>query len=267
MQHIINYCSALGELRLSDGQSLRIATDLVKLDKFTVKRSTLSAASLSAFTNCRIGNYFGVAVVTNSGANTTKAQTNEHSPVEALTINRRMFLGFLVKRLGNLAEAEDVLQEFCLRVLKRKDQLRDAEKLNAWLYSILRSTLNDHYRKTGRNRRLSAAFEGEQKSTETSEVGAEEYVHICQCVRGLISTLPTDTGDLIRRIDLEDESRQSVAENLGISSGALAVRLHRARATLRDRLLGHCGCCCEHGFQDCSCPPIGCGGTDDQTHC
>lgn len=29
--------------------------------------------------------------------------------VEALATNRKMFLGFLVKRLGNLTEAEDVL--------------------------------------------------------------------------------------------------------------------------------------------------------------
>jgi RNA polymerase sigma-70 factor (ECF subfamily) len=180
--------------------------------------------------------------------------------IEALAINRQKFLGFLVKRLGNLAEAEDVLQEFCLRVMQRKDQLREAEKLNAWLYSILRSSLNDHYRKNGRNRRLSAAFEREQKSAEVSETGAEEFAHICQCVRSLVPVMRSDQGELIRRIDLEDESHGSVADDLGISAGALGVRLHRARADLRDRLLNHCGCCCEHGFEDCSCAPAGSEG-------
>lgn len=107
-----------------------------------------------------------------------------------------MFLGFLVKRLGNLTEAEDVLQEFFLRVLNRKDQLRDAEKLNAWLYSILRSTLNDHYRKNSRDRRLSAAFEREQETAATTEAGAEEFVHICKCVRGLVPTMRPDQGEL-----------------------------------------------------------------------
>lgn len=189
------------------------------------------------------------------------------SPVEALAANRQMFLGFLVKRLGNMAEAEDVLQEFCLRVMNRKDQLREAEKLNAWLYAVLRSTLNDHYRKAGRNRRLSAAFERELESAESSHEGAEEFAHVCGCVRGLVSTLRSDQAELIRRIDLEDESRASVADDLGITTGALGVRLHRARAALRDRLLGHCGCCCEHGFEDCSCAPVGCDGEDSQAHC
>jgi len=177
----------------------------------------------------------------------------------ALAGNRQMFLGFLVKRLGNLTEAEDVLQEFCLRVMKRKDQLRNAEKMNAWLYAVLRSTLNDYYRKNGRNRRLSAAYEREQEVAENSETGAEEFVHICKCVQALIPAIRPDQGELIRRVDLQDESRDSVAQDLGISPGALGVRLHRARAALRDQLLGHCGCCCEHGFEDCSCAPVGSG--------
>ncbi|WP_228873454.1 sigma factor [Roseibium aggregatum] len=46
-----------------------------------------------------------------------------------------------------------MLQEFCIRVLARQDQLRDAERLDAWLYAILRSALNDHFRKAGRRRR------------------------------------------------------------------------------------------------------------------
>ena len=178
--------------------------------------------------------------------------------IEALSVNRKMFLGFLIKRLGNLAEAEDVLQEFCIRVMQRKDQLRETDKLTAWLYAVLRSTLNDHYRKVGRGRRLSAAFENEQKTVDVSEDGAEEFDHVCQCVTGLVPMMRQDQSDLIRRVDIEDEDRQSVAAALGVSVGALGVRLHRARAALRDSLLDHCGACCKDGFSDCSCPPGGC---------
>ena len=177
-----------------------------------------------------------------------------------------MFLGFLVKRLGNLAEAEDVLQEFCIRVMQRKDQLLETDKLTAWLYAVLRSTLNDHYRKVGRGRRLSATFENEQKTVEVSEDGAEEFNHVCQCVAGLVPSMRPDQSDLIRRLDIEDEDRQSVANDLGVSVGALGVRLHRARAALRDSLLEHCGGCCKHGFEDCSCSPTGCDSDATQTN-
>ncbi|GAA6178413.1 MULTISPECIES: RNA polymerase sigma factor [Sulfitobacter] len=187
--------------------------------------------------------------------------------VEALSVNRKMFLGFLVKRLGNVTEAEDVLQEFCIRVMQRKDQLRETDKLTAWLYAVLRSTLNDHYRKIGRGRRLSAAFENEQKTADVSEDGAEEFDHVCQCVTGLMPFMRPDQSDLIRRVDIEDDDRRSVAADLGVSVGALGVRLHRARAALRDSLLDHCGGCCKDGFSDCSCPPGGCQNKATQSSC
>ena len=70
---------------------------------------------------------------------TEKAARGGNAIDRALTNGRSAFLGFLVKRLGNRADAEDVLQEFCLRVLARKDQLREADRLDAWLYGWLES--------------------------------------------------------------------------------------------------------------------------------
>ena len=96
------------------------------------------------------------------------SETKNHIPMDSdgdppglettLSVNRNAFLGFLVKRLGNRADAEDVLQEFCIRVLARKDQLREADRMDAWLYAVLRSALNDHYRKSGRSRRLNPVY-------------------------------------------------------------------------------------------------------------
>lgn len=185
----------------------------------------------------------------------------------ALTNGRSAFLGFLVKRLGNRADAEDVMQEFCIRVLARQDQLRDAERLDAWLYAILRSALNDHFRKTGRRRRLEDAVAQEMQSAEDVVEAPEAMAAICGCVKGLVSELRPADAELIRRIDISEEDRASVAADLGVRPGTLAVRLHRARAALRDKLLGHCGCCCEGGFEDCSCPPAGCENPDHATHC
>ena len=168
--------------------------------------------------------------------------------------HRDAFVGFLMKRLRNRADVDDVLQDFCLRVLARKDQLRDADRLDAWLYAILRSALNDHYRRSGRRARLGEAVAREAVEPDLAPDAAETMTHVCACIGGLIPELRPADGALIRRIDLNEEDRAVVARDLGVSAGTLAVRLHRARAALRDRLLRHCGCCCEHGFDDCSCP-------------
>lgn len=187
--------------------------------------------------------------------------------VEALVSQRSAFIGFLMKRLGNKADAEDVLQEFCMRVLSRKDQLRDTERLDAWLYAVLRSALNDHFRKSGRRDRLGEAVAGDPTRTRTEPDAYETHGHICTCIEGLIPELRPADAELVRRVDLESEPRAGVASDLGITVGALGVRLHRARATLRDRLLSHCGCCCEHGFEDCHCPPAGCESGENASHC
>lgn len=186
---------------------------------------------------------------------------------QALLVGRRAFLGFLVKRLGNLADAEDVLQEFCIRVLARKDQLREAERMNAWLYSVLRSALNDHYRKSGRRQRLGEAFAREVQDAGGGADASEAFSKICICIRELVPDLRPADADLIRRLDIAEEERKVVAADLGLTPGALAVRLYRARAALRDTLLSHCGYCCKHGFEDCSCPPEGCHNPVNQTGC
>ena len=196
---------------------------------------------------------------------TRKSETSAASAERALLDGRGAFLGFLVKRLGNRADAEDVLQEFCIRVLARKDQLRDVERMDAWLYTILRSTLNDHYRKGTRRNRLATAAAREPE--EWVADAPSQMARLCTCHNGLISGLRPADAELIRRIDFGEEDRGVVAADLGLSRNSLGVRLHRARAALRDALISHCGECCQADRDDCSCPPKGCGHETHDTSC
>ncbi|WP_197916934.1 RNA polymerase sigma factor [Thiosulfatihalobacter marinus] len=199
-------------------------------------------------------------------SNASDARNTDASPVTALVEGRGAFLGFLVKRLGNRAEAEDVLQEFCLRVLARKDQLREVDRMDAWLYAILRSTLNDHFRKSARRTRLAGAVAREPQEWVVD--APSQMARLCTCPGGLISDLRPSDAELIRRIDFGEEERGAVAQDLGLSRNALGVRLHRARAALRDALIKHCGDCCRaEGRDDCSCPPEGCENETHDTHC
>ena len=196
----------------------------------------------------------------------TRATAHDHDPAKmALSEGRQAFLAFLMRRLGNKADAEDVLQEFCVRVLTRKEQLRDVKRMDSWLYAILRSTMNDHFRKAARRGRLAEAYGGE--TGEPAGDAPEQMAQFCLCVNGLIPALRDADADLIRRIDFGEDDRAAVAADMGLSRNALGVRLHRARAALRDALTGHCGKCCKTGWDDCYCPPIGCENPEDETHC
>ncbi len=194
-------------------------------------------------------------------------QTTSHegSAETALSNGLDQFLGFLIKRLGSRADAEDVLQEFCIRVLDRRDQLRDVNRMDVWLFAILRSTLTDHYRKSSRIRRLADAYGREPQ--QLAEDPDEQMTRFCTCVTGLVSDLRPSDAELIRRIDFGEDDRATVANDLGLTRGALGVRLHRARAALRKVLLNHCGPCCQTDIDDCYCTPQGCESAAQHSRC
>lgn len=195
-----------------------------------------------------------------------KGDRNNEQLGAQLLACRSAFLSFLIKRLGNRTDAEDVLQDFCVRVLSRANQLRDAERMDAWLYAVLRSALNDHFRKVGRKRRLNEAVALELTTAKQCEEIPESELSVCHCLPRLVAELRPADAALIQRIDFDGEDRCEVASSLDIRSGTLNVRLHRARAALRDVLLKQCGCCCENGFDDCSCPPRGCPSSAQNTY-
>tara|TARA_R110000850_G_scaffold51749_1_gene125567 strand:- start:268 stop:930 length:663 start_codon:yes stop_codon:yes gene_type:complete len=171
----------------------------------------------------------------------------------ALTENHRAFLQFLVRRLGDQSAAEDVLQSFCLRAVSRGAGLRDRESVVAWLYSVLRSVLMDHYRSEAARQRREAAYAQEQVLLGDDSDDPELEESVCNCFRGLLPALRPDYAEVLQRVDLSGDTREKVAADLGITPTNVRVRLHRAREALRKALGKCCGSCCEHGFRDCNC--------------
>jgi len=171
----------------------------------------------------------------------------------ALADNHRAFLQFLVRRLGDRSAAEDVLQSFCLRAVRKGAELRDSESAIAWLYSVLRSVLMDHYRSESARQRREANYAQEQALLGNDRDDLELEESVCNCFRGLLPALRPDYAEVLQRVDLSDDPRDKVAADLGITPTNVRVRLHRARQALRKALDSCCGSCCEHGFRDCDC--------------
>lgn len=179
---------------------------------------------------------------------------DDHAVQAVLVEVQRDLLRFLVGRLGNRDEALDVLHEFYVRVLTRLGDLRESDKLRAWMRRVLATTLVDHYRAQGRRRRSEAEY-GELQASGL--LGSDDDTLdgvICACLYKLLPTLKPSDADLIWRLDLVGEARAEVAALLGITEGNLRVRLHRARQALRRRLEETCRSCPVHGFLDCDCP-------------
>jgi len=68
-----------------------------------------------------------------------------------------------------------------------------------------------------------------------------------------VDTLKPEYAEAIRRVDLGGASVGGFATEAGITAGNASVRLHRAHAALKQRLLATCGACATHGCLDCRC--------------
>lgn len=172
--------------------------------------------------------------------------------VGVLVQSKARFLQFLERRLGNRADAEDVLQAAFLKLVAHEDSLRDEDKLVPWFYQLLRNLIVDHYRHRDAVARLEQSAAAEAGSTATD---ADEalFTTVCTCVNDIIPALKSEHAELVRRVELGGEPLHEVASDLGITPNNASVRLHRARRSLRAALQDTCGACADHGCLDCGC--------------
>ena len=169
--------------------------------------------------------------------------------VTVLVDHHRRFLRFLESRLGSRAAAEDVLQAAYVKGLERGGEIRENESAVAWFYRLLRNALVDDYRRRDAEGRALARHAAEPSAEPDPEMEAA----VCECIHGLIPTLKSEYADILRATEMEGAPVSEVAQRLGITPGNAAVRLHRARQALKQRLETTCGTCTEHGCLDCSC--------------
>lgn len=182
--------------------------------------------------------------------------------LETMLAHRHRLVSSLANWLGS-ADAEDVLQEACLKALRREGSLRHRESALSWFERIVRHAAIDHARHTDAERRACTTLAQDPAFGAESVVAAELREAICRCGLALMSTLRASYADVLRRVDLEGERIADVAATSGTSPNNIRVRLHRARSSLRARLLEFCGPCAEHGAV-CDCndrqtsrPPAG----------
>lgn len=181
-----------------------------------------------------------------------EAARNQTSAVIATLVeNHRRFLSFLMRRVGNPSDAEEILQAAFVKSVEKADSIREGETAVAWFYRLLQNAVIDFYRHRDAERRALERVAGMRTQTEMPDPDLERAV--CQCVNDLLPTLKDDYSTLLRRVDLEGARISEVAMETGMTANNTRVKLHRARTALRKQLELSCGSCAEHGCLDCSC--------------
>lgn len=152
----------------------------------------------------------------------------------------------LLSLLGNEADAEDAAQETAIKVYRNLHLFRGEAQFRTWVLSIARNEGLGRLRKAANRREDSLDAEMEVQDgdftpailTSWREVPSEalERREISELVRSAIECLPEIYRNVILLRDIEEMDGRETAAALGISEGAVKVRLHRARAMLQRAL-------------------------------
>lgn len=134
----------------------------------------------------------------------------------------RQVLAYCLRRSSSEADAEDAAAEAFTVAWRRRERAPRAEAALPWLYAIARRTMANQRRGNDRRARLSARLT--ELSTEGTRVGEGSGPAIAALER-----LRPDDQEIVRFVAWEELGHEDIAEVLGISANAVAIRLHRAR--------------------------------------
>ena len=145
--------------------------------------------------------------------------------------------------------AEELTQDTYARALERIDQLRDPQAALAWLYRIATTVALDRLRQrrpptVSLDTVTPAGGEAEQVAERERPLslleGELESSEMSACVQSYLAALPDDYRVAILLHDAHGLSNPEIAELLGCSLATAKIRVHRARARLRETLSTAC---------------------------
>src|SRR5215469_9995314 len=146
-------------------------------------------------------------------------------------------LQFIRRRVSDESTAEDVLQDVFLNIHQHVDTLRDAKKLESWMYRITRNAIIDSYRYS----RPMTTLEAQEVLDLPEELPDDDVVsELLPCVRAMVKNLPAQDRQAVVLTDYQGLTQKELAERLGLSFSGAKSRVHRARERLKHQLLDCC---------------------------
>jgi RNA polymerase sigma-70 factor, ECF subfamily len=161
----------------------------------------------------------------------TRYQQAEGAAVTALVdlLSPQLFQ-FFASQMGSRADAEDMLQEFWLRMHRVRHTYRPGEPVFPWVYAIAHRVRLDKYRK---RRRTASRELGAGALSEFSENDQNNDVPKFD---DLVAALPESQREVLVMLKVNGFSIEEVARAIACTPGAAKQKVHWACERLRNLL-------------------------------
>lgn len=142
-------------------------------------------------------------------------------------------LVFAYRAIGNLQDAEDVVQEVLVRVWRSADRF-DPERgaVSTWLFTIARNVVIDHRRRQQARPHVVSEVTAESGEPDADATAFDRALEAWQMAEALRS-LTTAHREVIIEAYYRDCSVAQAAERLGIPPGTVKSRLYHGLRNLR----------------------------------
>ena len=134
----------------------------------------------------------------------------------------------------NDADAEDVVQDACVRAMRFLSSLRD-DDARAWLFTIVRNTWYSRVSRKAKATEGTRLNDGPMERPDSALDPEERLLqqHTVALVRGALEQLPVDFREVIVLREIEGLSYKEIAAVVGVPIGTVMSRLARGRERLQ----------------------------------
>ena len=145
---------------------------------------------------------------------------------------RGKVFAYIRSRVNSREEAEDLCSDVFEKALRSAEKF-DASKasVGTWLYSITRNTVIDFYRRS----RPTAEMPDDLSDVRLPEDGLLE-AELLEELAAALERLPDELTDIIVYHYYDRMPLTEIADNLGVSYGAVKIRHQKALAILKTAL-------------------------------
>ncbi|EPG75305.1 ECF sigma factor [Leptospira fainei serovar Hurstbridge str. BUT 6] len=169
-----------------------------------------------------------------------KSQDGDSREYELLLRQVRDILrAFLISRISNIDDREDLLQEILIGIHRAKNSYRPDRPFAPWLFSIARYKTIDHLRKSKKRDRTVLAEMEDFAQIQIPE--KEEAWMLADGIETWLSVLDERQKEILKMAKIHGYSIREISEKTGLSESNVKVIVHRSVQKIRKVFSGEEG--------------------------